>query len=91
MGQGDAHIIECKMVDEKDNTIYEYAFVDLGTSSSKTDVVEDKIWKIIGKGQVSHIFLTHPDKDHISYLETIKPQLVNGCQKKNNGAPHDIR
>ena len=53
------------------DTYYEYAFVDLGTSSEKAEEVAEKIWKIIKKGVVSNIFLTHPDKDHISYLELV--------------------
>ena len=53
------------------DTYYEYAFVDLGTSSEKAEEVAKKIWKIIKKGVVSNIFLTHPDKDHISYLELV--------------------
>ena len=72
MGQGDAHIIECEMTDRSSkDTYYEYAFVDLGTSSEKTGEVAKKIWDIIKWGVVSNVFLTHPDKDHISYLEWV--------------------
>ena len=59
------------------DTYYEYAFVDLGTSSEKAEEVAKKIWKIIKKGVVSNIFLTHPDKDHISYLELVNNYPVS--------------
>ena len=83
MGQGDTHIIECKMKNNDNvNTEYEYAFVDIGTSSKKTGEVVERISKKISRGKVSHIFLTHPDKDHISFLSSFKNTwLYDGCKK----------
>merc|ERR1712154_683619 len=64
VGQGDAHIIECQNTDNE----REYAIVDIGTTSGKRDDVIRKIDGLVMKGKLSHVFLTHPDKDHISYL-----------------------
>ena len=92
MGQGDAHIIECEMEDKNKNTIYEYAFVDIGTSSAKTEEVVGKFSDTIKKGPVTHVFLTHPDKDHISYAEMLQYYQIwldDSCQKRGKKRQRD--
>ena len=70
VGQGDAHIIECKMIDNCEEK-YEYAMVDAGTTSGRKAEDLDEIGEIIMEGKVKNIFLTHPDWDHISYIPWI--------------------
>ena len=48
---------------------YEYAIVDMGSSSIKVDQdTVDRINRLVANGKVSTIFLTHPDEDHYNYL-----------------------
>ena len=73
MGQGDAHVIEC--IAPKTGRAgydYDYAIVDMGTSSIKDARTVDRIKKIVEKGSVSNIFLTHPDEDHYNYFKNFK-------------------
>ena len=70
VGQGDAHVIECKTATERD-----YAIVDMGTSSIKDERTLDRIKEIVGTNVVSNIFLTHPDEDHYNYLKNFKDKM----------------
>ena len=60
------------MNDQNNKVVYEYAFVDAGTSSRRDEDKAEIMYNIIKKGKVSNIFLTHPDWDHISYLLWVK-------------------
>ena len=66
VGQGEAHIIECEM-SRNGKPEYEYAIVDMGSSSIDRNTV-DRMNRLVKNGKVSTIFFTHPDEDHYNYL-----------------------